>query len=99
MPGLYNDILHNYLSGQAVTVMKGSLSSSSESENEDSLSLLDAAVDGLEDEGTDYLHYRGKKYEDLQLQDLNEVEFRTVDEVDQFYAYYSLALGFSVRKH
>lgn len=81
------------------------LSSCSEFENEGGLSPpdlpdrhTDADADGLEDEGTDCLHYRGKKNEDLQL-DLNEVEFRIMDEVNQFYAYYSLAIGFSVRKH
>lgn len=83
-----------HFEGEALSVMDGIHSSSSESDGH-----TDADVEGLEDEGTDCLHYRGKKYEELQLEDLNEVEFRTIDEVDQFYAYYSLAIGFSVRKH
>lgn len=51
------------------------------------------------DELTDCLHYKGKKYEDLKLEDLNGVQFKSVEEVDQFYSYYSLAIGFSVRKN
>lgn len=49
------------------------------------------------EEVTDCLHYKGKKYEDLHLEDLDGVVFKSIDEVDQFYAYYSLAIGFSVR--
>lgn len=51
------------------------------------------------DELTDCLHYKGKKYEDLKLEDLNGVQFKSVEEIDQFYSYYSLAIGFSVRKN
>ncbi|KAK9929341.1 hypothetical protein M0R45_026443 [Rubus argutus] len=50
-------------------------------------------------EGTEgSLHFRGKNYEELQLVNLNGVEFRDIDEVDTFYSYYSLAMDFSVRK-
>jgi zinc finger SWIM domain-containing protein 3 len=66
---------------------------------DDSDRQRESAADDLSNDRTDCLHFRGKKYEDLQLEDLDGVEFKTADEVDQFYAYYSLAIGFSVRKH
>lgn len=58
----------------------------------------DAPHSGSE-EVTDCLHYKGQKFEDLQLEDLDGVVFKSIEEVDQFYSYYSLAIGFSVRKH
>lgn len=30
---------------------------------------------------------------------MNDVEFNSIDEVDQFYSFYSLATGFSIRKN
>ncbi|XP_024164242.1 protein FAR1-RELATED SEQUENCE 5-like [Rosa chinensis] len=50
------------------------------------------------DESTDCLRYKGKKYEDLQFSDFNGILFRSVDDVERFYAYHSIAKGFSVRK-
>ncbi|XP_061993657.1 protein FAR1-RELATED SEQUENCE 5-like [Rosa rugosa] len=50
------------------------------------------------DESTDCLRYKGKKYEDLQFSDFNGILFRLVDDVERFYAYHSIAKGFSVRK-
>lgn len=47
----------------------------------------------------DFTQFRGKPYKDLTLEDLNDVEFKTIDEVDTFYSYYSLAKGFSMRRH
>lgn len=44
------------------------------------------------------LHYKGKRYEDLRYEDLKEVDFESVEEVDTFYSFYSLAMGFSFRK-
>ncbi|KAL6194747.1 hypothetical protein ACLB2K_035823 [Fragaria x ananassa] len=40
----------------------------------------------------------GKRYEDLRYEDLKEVDFESVEEVDTFYSFYSLAMGFSFRK-
>ncbi|KAM5585610.1 hypothetical protein ABKV19_004813 [Rosa sericea] len=51
-----------------------------------------------EAEMQDCTRYRGKLYKDLKLEDLKEVEFNSIEEVDKFYSYYSLAKGFSVRK-
>ncbi|KAK9932636.1 hypothetical protein M0R45_019863 [Rubus argutus] len=59
----------------------------------------EAYTDDGHDEATYCLHYKGKKYEDLVLEDLEGVEFKSIDEVDQFYSHYSLATSFSVRKH
>ncbi|KAL6127467.1 hypothetical protein ACLB2K_070832 [Fragaria x ananassa] len=47
----------------------------------------------------DCTHYRGKPYKDLTLEDLVGVEFATIEEVEKFYSSYSLAKGFSMRKH
>lgn len=47
----------------------------------------------------DCLNFRGKAYKDLTFEDMNDVEFRSIDEVDQFYSFYSLATGFSMRKN
>ncbi|XP_050368420.1 protein FAR1-RELATED SEQUENCE 5-like [Argentina anserina] len=47
----------------------------------------------------DCTRYRGKLYKDLTLEDLKGVEFNSIEEVDNFYIYYSLAKGFSVRKY
>ncbi|KAL6182214.1 hypothetical protein ACLB2K_043637 [Fragaria x ananassa] len=44
------------------------------------------------------LHYKRKRYEDLRYEDLKEVDFESVEEVDTFYSFYSLAMGFSFRK-
>lgn len=52
----------------------------------------------VEEEMHDCLHFRGKKYEELQLVDLDGMEFQNINEVDKFYNYYALAMGFSVRK-
>ncbi|KAL6199362.1 hypothetical protein ACLB2K_029146 [Fragaria x ananassa] len=52
-----------------------------------------------EAEMQDCTRYRGKLYKDLTLEDLKEVEFNSIEEVDKFYSYYSLAKGFSVRKY
>lgn len=57
------------------------------SPNDHSGRNMDSYADDLEDQGTDCLHYKGKKYEDLQLEDLDGVGFKTIDEVEQFYAY------------
>ncbi|XP_062011542.1 putative protein FAR1-RELATED SEQUENCE 10 [Rosa rugosa] len=50
------------------------------------------------DESTNCLRYKGKKYEDLQFSDMNGIFFRSVEDVERFYAYHSIAKGFSVRK-
>jgi hypothetical protein len=41
----------------------------------------------------DLLQYRAKPYKDLTLGDLKDVAFESIEEVDQFYFYYSLAKG------
>ncbi|XP_040364040.1 protein FAR1-RELATED SEQUENCE 5-like [Rosa chinensis] len=52
-----------------------------------------------EEDMQDFTLFRGKPYQDLTLDDLKEVEFNTIEEVDRFYNYYSLAKGFSMRKY
>lgn len=52
-----------------------------------------------EDEAQECMEYRGKPSKVLTLDDLREVEFCTISEVEQFYSYYSLAKGFSMRKY
>ncbi|KAK9912106.1 hypothetical protein M0R45_035980 [Rubus argutus] len=47
----------------------------------------------------DCLNFRGKAYKDLTFEDMNDVEFRSIDEVDQFYSFYSLVTDFSMRKN
>lgn len=77
-------------------------SSPTQAEQEDfehSNGRSEACAADRDDEVTDCLHFKGKNYEDLVLEDLEGVEFKSVEEVDQFYSYYSLATGFSVRKH
>ncbi|XP_062005564.1 protein FAR1-RELATED SEQUENCE 5-like [Rosa rugosa] len=44
------------------------------------------------------LNFKGKPYEDLEAADMIGVEFGSVNEVDSFYSFYSLAMGFSFRK-
>ncbi|PRQ47517.1 hypothetical protein RchiOBHm_Chr2g0100541 [Rosa chinensis] len=36
----------------------------------------------------DFTLFRGKPYQDLTLDDLKEVEFNTIEEVNRFYNYY-----------
>lgn len=81
--------------------MEESYAGSSESEHHGSVPLrtdrgrksIDYSIqptevtDNMDDEVTDCLHFQGKKYEDLVLEDLEKVEFKSVDEVDQFYSY------------
>lgn len=43
------------------------------------------------EEVTDCLHYKGKKFEDLQLEDLDGVVFKSIEEVDQFYSYFAIS--------
>ncbi|KAK9912722.1 hypothetical protein M0R45_036571 [Rubus argutus] len=52
-----------------------------------------------EEEMQDCTQYRGKPYKDLTLDDLKGVEFKSIEEVDKFYSYYSLAKGFNMRKN
>lgn len=47
----------------------------------------------------DCSNFKGKAYKDLTLEDMNDVQFNNIDEVDQFYSFYSLAIGFSLRKN
>ncbi|KAL6208074.1 hypothetical protein ACLB2K_019026 [Fragaria x ananassa] len=43
--------------------------------------------------------FNGKHYRDLTLDDLKNVVFKSVDEAEKFYLYYSVAKSFSMRKH
>ncbi|KAL6142132.1 hypothetical protein ACLB2K_060415 [Fragaria x ananassa] len=43
--------------------------------------------------------FNGKHYRDLTLDDLKNVVFKSVEEAEKFYLYYSVAKGFSMRKH
>ncbi|PRQ32077.1 putative transcription factor FAR family [Rosa chinensis] len=67
-------------------------------EYEELFSDEEASQSANMDENLDCLHFNGKKYEDLRSSDMIGVEFSSVKEVDTFYAYYSLAMGFSFRK-
>ncbi|XP_040375220.1 uncharacterized protein LOC112196910 isoform X2 [Rosa chinensis] len=51
-----------------------------------------------DEEFDDRILFKGKPYKDLTLEDLRGVEFKSVEDVDRFYSYYSLAMGFSMRK-
>ncbi|KAK9928610.1 hypothetical protein M0R45_025736 [Rubus argutus] len=44
------------------------------------------------------MEFRGKPFKDLMFDDLRDVKFGTIAEVDEFYSYYSLANEFSMRK-
>ena len=46
----------------------------------------------------DCTRFRGKAYKDLTFDDLVDVEFETIEEVENFYSCYSFAKGFSMRK-
>jgi zinc finger SWIM domain-containing protein 3 len=46
-----------------------------------------------------FLQFNGKHYKDLSMKDLEGVHFKTIEEAEKFYTYYSLVVGFSVRKH
>ncbi|KAM5578706.1 protein FAR1-RELATED SEQUENCE 5-like, partial [Rosa sericea] len=67
-------------------------------EYEELFSDEEASQSANMDENLDCLHFNGKKYEDLRSSDMIGVEFSSVEAVDTFYAYYSLAMGFSFRK-
>ena len=43
--------------------------------------------------------FNGKSYKDLTICDLSHVSFESVAHVDRFYLLYSVAKGFSMRKH
>ncbi|KAL6141760.1 hypothetical protein ACLB2K_060047 [Fragaria x ananassa] len=73
------------------------------------VSFADDSDDGMEvSESVDGSHwldddkctmFNGKHYRDLTLDDLKNVVFKSVDEAEKFYLYYSVAKGFSMRKH
>ncbi|KAK9931104.1 hypothetical protein M0R45_018399 [Rubus argutus] len=70
-------------------------SSSDSSDSAESMAYTDLAEEGA---GQEFMEYRGKPFKDLTFDDLRDVEFGTIAEVDEFYSYYSLATGFSMRK-
>ncbi|KAL6214945.1 hypothetical protein ACLB2K_014377 [Fragaria x ananassa] len=43
--------------------------------------------------------FNGKPYKDLELDDLSNVVFKSVEEEEMFYIHYSVAKGFSIRKY
>ncbi|KAL6196325.1 hypothetical protein ACLB2K_031940 [Fragaria x ananassa] len=54
---------------------------------------------GIEEETLyDCALFNGKPYRELTTEDLHGVAFKTIEDVESFYSYYSLAMGFSVRK-
>ncbi|XP_050378373.1 protein FAR1-RELATED SEQUENCE 5-like [Argentina anserina] len=70
-----------------------------DSVNGDSLPFMQEGDD--RELGYDYecLMFNGKPYEDLTLDDMKNVKFASQEEIESFYAHYSLAKGFSMRKH
>ena len=53
--------------------------------------------DGSDDEQCTM--FNGKPYKDLELDDLSNVVFKSVEEAEMFYLHYSVAKGFSIRKY
>ncbi|KAL6145669.1 hypothetical protein ACLB2K_056354 [Fragaria x ananassa] len=58
-------------------------------------------VSDSEDESDDEqcTMFNGKPYKDLELDDLSNVVFKSVEEAEMFYLHYSVAKGFSIRKY
>ncbi|XP_062006086.1 protein FAR1-RELATED SEQUENCE 5-like [Rosa rugosa] len=72
-----------------------------EGENEDSYSDDKTFETNITEGGetVDCTMFRGKPYKGLTFEDLKDVRFDTIEEADKFYLMYSVAKGFSMRKH
>lgn len=46
-----------------------------------------------------FIRFNGKHYRYLSIKDLEGVDSKTIEEAEKFYTYYSIVLGFSIRKH